>query len=120
MYSKIPGSQAVSDTTWSLPCNSTFQITMTVNGTSFTIRERDTIQKKSNGTCFGVVTGGAQNISQVGAPNAINSIPFPVPTSPDLSIISTRMTALDVCHSVYGEGGSDTVDDYYEPNASMS
>lgn len=53
------------------------------------------------------------------SPSVVNCIPFPVPRSPDLSIISTRMTALDVCNSVYGEGGSDTVDNYYEPNASM-
>ena len=32
------------------------------------------------------------------------------------------MTAVDVCYSVYGEGGAatDTVDNYYEPNASTS
>ena len=50
-----------------------------------------------------------------------NCIPFPVPRSPEMSVISTKMTALDVCQSVYGEGGvgSDTVDSYYEPNASM-
>ena len=63
------------------------------------------------------LTNDIMNSPQV--PNAMNSIPFPVPMSPDLSIISTRMTALDVCHSVYGEGGADTVDNYYEPNASM-
>jgi hypothetical protein len=68
MYSGIPGSQAVSNNVWSIPCNSTFQVTLTVNGTNFTIRERDTIQKQSNGTCFGVVTGGAQNVSEFGAP----------------------------------------------------
>ena len=68
IYSRIPGSQNVSANTWSLPCNSTFQITLIVSGTNFTIRERDTIQKQSNGTCFGAVTGGAQNVSEVGAP----------------------------------------------------
>jgi len=68
IYSGIPGSQAVSNNVWSLPCNSTFQVTLTVSGANFTIRERDTIQKNSNGTCFGAVTGGAQNLAQVGAP----------------------------------------------------
>jgi len=68
IYRGIPGSQAVSNSVWSLPCNSTFQVTLTFSGANFTITERDTIQKDSNGTCFGAVTGGAQNLAQVGAP----------------------------------------------------
>jgi len=41
------------------------------------------------------------------------------PRSPNISILSTRATALDVCYSVYGEGpmSTDAVDKYYETSA---
>ncbi len=68
IYSGVPGSQAVSGTVWSLPCNSTFSLTLTFGGKPFTMSERDTIVKSPNGTCTGVVTGGAQGLAQVGAP----------------------------------------------------
>ena len=40
--------------------------------------------------------------------------------SPDLSVMTTRATALDVCYSVYGEShvSVDSIDNYYETNAS--
>jgi hypothetical protein len=68
IYSGVPGSQAVTGTVWSLPCNSTFSLTLTFGGKPFTMSERDTIVKLPNGTCTGVVTGGAQGLAQVGAP----------------------------------------------------
>ncbi|KDR84360.1 hypothetical protein GALMADRAFT_151288 [Galerina marginata CBS 339.88] len=68
IYSQIQGSQAVSDTVWSLPCTSKFPITLTFGGKAFAINEPDTIVKQTDGTCHGVVTGGAQAISQIGAP----------------------------------------------------
>ena len=53
-----------------------------------------------------------------------NIIPFPTRSlhniSPDLPVMTTRTTALDVCYSVYGESlvSVDTIDNYYETNAS--
>jgi hypothetical protein len=41
---------------------------LNLNGKSFTISERDTIKKLSNGTCHGAVIGGAQGMALVGAP----------------------------------------------------
>jgi len=79
IYSGVPGSQAVSDTEWSLPCSSKFPITLTFAGKPFTISERDTIIRLSNGTCRGVVTGGAQEIAQVGAPFLRNVYTYVVP-----------------------------------------
>lgn len=37
----------------------------------------------------------------------------------EMSMVSTRATALDVCYSVYGETGmsADAVDRFYEANA---
>jgi len=68
IYAGTPGAQAISDTLWSIPCNSTFQITLTFAGKPFTIDERDTILKGPYGTCTGVITGGATGIGKVGAP----------------------------------------------------
>jgi len=68
IYSCIKGSQPVSDTVWSIPCDSKFPVTLTFSGKPFTIYERDTIKKHSDGTCHGVVTGGADKIAAVGAP----------------------------------------------------
>ncbi|KAF8165704.1 hypothetical protein B0H34DRAFT_690171 [Crassisporium funariophilum] len=53
-----------------------------------------------------------------------NTIVFPARSShensPNLSMVSTRATALDVCYSVYGDSplSPDTVDKFYETNAS--
>ncbi|KIK00701.1 hypothetical protein K443DRAFT_597494 [Laccaria amethystina LaAM-08-1] len=68
LYAGIPGSQAISSTLFSLPCSSKFPITLTFGGTPFTINERDTIVKQADGSCTGVVTGGATTIGKVGAP----------------------------------------------------
>jgi hypothetical protein len=69
IYSGVQGARAISETSWSLPCNSTFPITLTFGGIPFTISERDTIIQQSYGTCTGVVTGGATpEIGKVGAP----------------------------------------------------
>lgn len=68
IYSNTPGAQPISATQWSIPCNSTFPITLTFGGVPFTIVERDTIVRQSIGTCTGVVTGGATTIGTVGAP----------------------------------------------------
>jgi len=68
IYSCIPGSYPVSNTVWSIPCNSTFPVTLTFGGKPFTMSERDTIKKFSNGTCHGAITGGAHKLGQVGAP----------------------------------------------------
>ena len=68
IYAGTPGAQAISDTLWSIPCNSTFQITLTFAGKPITIDERDTILKGPYGTCTGVITGGATGIGKVGAP----------------------------------------------------
>ncbi|TFK43881.1 hypothetical protein BDQ12DRAFT_596847 [Crucibulum laeve] len=58
--------------------------------------------------------------------HASNVIPFPsvstthTPSSSGVSLMSTRATALDVCHSVYGEDATsaDALDRFYEANAS--
>ena len=68
IYAGTPGAQVISDTLWSIPCNSTFQITLTFAGQPFTIYERDTILKGPYGICTGVITGGARGIGKVGAP----------------------------------------------------
>jgi hypothetical protein len=68
IYSYIPGSNSVSETIWSIPCDSTFPVTLTFSGQPFTISERDTIKKNPDGTCHGVIIGGADKIGQVGAP----------------------------------------------------
>jgi hypothetical protein len=68
IYSNTPGAKSISATQWSIPCNSTFPITLTFAGVPFTIVERDTIVLQSYGTCTGVVTGGATTIGKVGAP----------------------------------------------------
>ncbi|KIM35776.1 hypothetical protein M413DRAFT_449600 [Hebeloma cylindrosporum] len=68
IYSGTPGAQAISETTWSIPCSSTFPITLTFAGKPFTINERDTIIQQPSGMCTGVVTGGATQIGKVGAP----------------------------------------------------
>ena len=68
LYSSIPGSHRVSETIWSIPCDLKFPVTLTFSGKPFTIPERDTIKKNNDGTCHGVITGGANKIGQVGAP----------------------------------------------------
>ena len=69
LYSGVPGSNSITNTEWSIPCNSTFPITLAFGDKSFVMNERDSIVKLANGTCRGVVTGGAQNnVAQVGAP----------------------------------------------------
>jgi hypothetical protein len=45
IYSATPGAQPISDTEWSIPCNSKFPITLTFAGVPFAIDERDTIIK---------------------------------------------------------------------------
>jgi len=82
VYAVVPGSSAVTNTEWSIPCNSTFPITLTFGDKSFVITERDSIVMLANGTCRGVVTGGAQDIAQVGAPflrNVYTYVPYVVP-----------------------------------------
>ena len=82
IYSSTQGAQAISDTEWSIPCNSTFSISLTFGGKLFTITERDTILQKSSGLCTGVITGGAtQAIGKVGAPFLRNFYTF-VPVFP--------------------------------------
>ena len=77
IYSGIPGAQAISDTTWSIPCNSTFPISLTFGDIPFLMTERDTIVQQTYGTCTGVVTGGAtQAIGKVGAPFMRNVYTF--------------------------------------------
>jgi len=68
IYSNTPGAKPISDTQWSIPCNSTFPITLTFAGKPFTIVGSDTIVKTAYGTCTGVVTGGATTFGKVGAP----------------------------------------------------
>jgi hypothetical protein len=68
IYSNTPGAQPISTTQWSIPCNSTFPITLTFGGVPFTIVGRDTIIRQAYGTCTGVVTGGATTFGKVGAP----------------------------------------------------
>jgi len=68
IYSNTPGAKSISATQWSIPCKSTFPITLTFAGVPFTIVGRDTVVLQSYGTCTGVVTGGATTIGKVGAP----------------------------------------------------
>jgi len=68
IYSCMKESKQISETTWSMPCDSKFPITFTLCGKPFTIDERDTIKKQPDGSCHGVVTGGADKVSAVGAP----------------------------------------------------
>jgi hypothetical protein len=57
-------------------------------------------------------------------PGPLTNILFPMRSgegsSPNLSVITTRATVLDVCYSVYGEStlSTDAVDSFYETNAS--
>ena len=77
IYSGTPGAQAISDTQWSIPCNSTFPISLTFGGKLFMVTERDTILRPSPGVCIGVVTGGTtQAIGKVGAPFLRNVYTF--------------------------------------------
>ncbi|KDR77876.1 hypothetical protein GALMADRAFT_244844 [Galerina marginata CBS 339.88] len=68
IYSGIQDSKPISETLWSIPCTSKFPLTLSFAGQSFTIYERDTIVKQADGSCTGVVTGGANDIGQIGAP----------------------------------------------------
>jgi hypothetical protein len=68
IYSCVKGSHPISDTVWSIPCDSKFPITLTFGGRSFKIDERDTVKRQADGTCHGVVTGGADKVAAVGAP----------------------------------------------------
>ena len=67
IYSCIKVAKQISDTTWSMPCDSKFPITLTFCGKPFTIDERDTIKQQPDGSCHGVVTGGADKVGAVGA-----------------------------------------------------
>ena len=51
IHSGIPDTKATSAISWSLPCNSTFPITLRFAGRPFTMYERDTIVKQVDGTC---------------------------------------------------------------------
>lgn len=57
-------------------------------------------------------------------PGPLTNILFPTRSGesspPNLSVITTRATVLDVCYSVYGEStlSTDAVDSFYETNAS--
>jgi hypothetical protein len=59
-------------------------------------------------------------------PGPLTNILFPPPTgeggSPNLSMVTTQATVLDVCYSVYGEStlSTDDVDSFYETSASRS
>ena len=59
-------------------------------------------------------------------PGPLTNILFPTRSgegsSPNLSMVTTRATVLDVCYSVYGEStlSTDDVDNFYETNASKS
>ena len=68
IYAGVPGSQAISNNRWSVPCNASFPLQLSFGGKPFTIDERDTIVKNADGSCTGAVTGGAGEIAQVGAP----------------------------------------------------
>jgi hypothetical protein len=68
IYAATAGAQPISATQWSIPCDSTFPITLTFGGVPFTIVERDTVVKQSYGICIGVITGGAETIGKIGAP----------------------------------------------------
>ena len=99
LYSGVPGSSAVSSTVWSIPCNSTFPITLTFGTTPFVINERDTIVKLSNGTCRGVVTGGAQGMAQVGAPFMRNVYTYATPyMAPFMSVMSSLFFIGNLVH----------------------
>ena len=55
-------------------------------------------------------------------PGPLTNILFPRSgegSSPNLSVVTTRATVLDVCYSVYGEStlSTDTLDSFYEANA---
>jgi len=94
LYAGVPGSSAVTSTVWSIPCNSTFPITLTFGGKPFVVNERDSIIRQANGTCHGVVTGGAQETAQVGAPFMRNVYTYVV------SYMAHFMT----CHTFYFVG----------------
>ena len=82
IYAGTPGAQAISDTEWSIPCGSTFPISLTFGGKLFMITERDSILQPTPGVCTGIVTGGAtQAIGKVGAPFLRNVYTF-VPIFP--------------------------------------
>jgi hypothetical protein len=68
IYAGIPQAKALSETLWSIPCNTSFALTLTFAGKPFTMSERDTLVKQADGSCTGVVTGGAAEIGKVGAP----------------------------------------------------
>jgi hypothetical protein len=68
IYSCVKASHLISDTVWSIPCDSKFPITLTFGGRSFKIDERDTVKKLADGTCHGVVSGGADKVAAVGVP----------------------------------------------------
>lgn len=59
-------------------------------------------------------------------PEPLTNILFPTRStegdSPNLSMVTTRATVLDVCYSVYGENtvSTDAVDNFYETSASKS
>jgi hypothetical protein len=77
IYSGTPGAQVISDTQWSIPCDSKLPISLTFGGKLFMINERDTILQPTPGVCIGVVTGGAtQAIGKVGAPFLRNVYTF--------------------------------------------
>jgi len=95
IYSGIPGSQFISSNSWSLPCNSKFSITLTFGGKRFTISERDTIVKASDGTCNGVVTGGAQGLVQIGAPFMRNVYTCVIPYLPSSHRVEMLFNFLD-------------------------
>jgi len=76
VYAGIPGAKEIANFRWSLPCDSAFPITLTFAGKPFTISERDTIVKEEDGTCTGVVTGGAKEIGKIGAPFLRNVYTF--------------------------------------------
>ena len=68
IYAGVPGSKAISNNRWSVPCNASFPLQLGFGGKPFTINERDTIVKNADGSCTGAVTGGAREIAHLGAP----------------------------------------------------
>ena len=57
------------------------------------------------------------------SPEPLANMLFPTESnSPNLSMVTTRATVLDVCYSVYGENtmSTDALDDFYETSASKS
>jgi len=69
VYGTVPGATAVSDSQWSIPCNSSFPLTLTFGGKPFNLNERDTIRKdSSSGICYGAIQAGPGAIYKVGAP----------------------------------------------------